>query len=134
MFLFWCPIGYWDDMNLLLLLCLYQLSHAGNGRFHGPSVEVIWDMDQLGILNLSVIRNGRILEPFQLRAICDKCWKKVVKGAGIFCGNFYLRRGQYPPFQRVWYGGCYVEHPKYDLPKSGKEYVGHQEVELEGRY
>ena len=43
-----------------------------------------------------------------------------MKGAGIFCGNFYVGRGQYPPFQRVWYGGCYVDHPKDGFPKSGK--------------
>ena len=97
-------------------------------------MELIGDMEQLGILNLSVSCNGSILEPFQWRGRCDKCWKKLVKDSGIFCGNFYVGRVQCPPFQRVWCGGCYVEHPKDDFPKSGIESRGDWKGELEGRY
>ena len=88
---------------------------------------MIGDVEQLVLLNLSVIRNRRRLDPFKWRGNCDKCRKKVMKGAGIFCGIFYVGRGKYPPCQRVWCGGCYVEHPKYDFPKSGKESVGYWE-------
>ena len=57
-----------------------------------------------------------------------------MKGAGIFCGNLYVGCGKYPPFHRVWYGGCYVEHPKDDFPKSGKESGGDWKGDLEGIY
>ena len=47
---------------------------------------------------------------FRWRGRCDKCQKNIVKGAGIFCGNFFVGRRQYPPCHRVWCGGCYIEH------------------------
>ena len=60
--------------------------------------------------------------------------KEGSERCGIFCGNFYVGRGQYPPCQRVWCGVCYVKQPKDDFPKSGKESRGYWKGELEGRY
>ena len=34
----------------------------------------------------------------------------------------------------MWCRGCYVQHTKDNLPKSGKELGGYWEVGLEGRY
>ena len=59
-------------MNLLYLLCLYQLSHVGNGRVHKPSGEAIRDVDKLGRLNWSVSGNVSSLDPFKCRVIYDK--------------------------------------------------------------
>ena len=91
-------------------------------------------VDHLERLNWIVSRNDIRLEPLKRRGIYDKCWKKVVKSAEIFCGKFCVGRGQDPPCQRVWCVGCYVEHTKDDLLKSGKEYGGDWEGELEGRH
>ena len=71
---------------------------------------------------------------FKWRGIYDKCRNKVVKRAGLFCRNFCVGHGQYPPLQRVWCRGCYVKHLEDDLPKSGKESRGDWEGDLEGRY
>ena len=49
-------------MNLLLLIFLSLLSYTGTGRDHGSFVEVIRDMDQLGISKLSVSGNGSSLD------------------------------------------------------------------------
>ena len=81
-------------MNLLSLICFSLLSHAGTGRVHGKSEEVIGYVEQLGLSNFSVSGNGSNMDPFQWTGICDKCQKKVVKCAGIFCVNFYIGRGQ----------------------------------------
>ena len=88
-------------------------------------MEVIGNVEQLGISNLSVIRNGIIQYPFQRRVSYDKCWKKLVKGVGIICVNFYVGRGQYPPYRGVCCGGCYVKHPKDEFPKYGNESGGY---------
>ena len=80
-----------------------------------------------GRCNWSIRRNGISLDPLKWRGICVKFQKKVVKGADMFCGHFCVGRGQYPPCKMVWCGGCYVKHPKYELPKSGKDYEGFQE-------
>ena len=95
---------------------------------------VIGEVDQLGRSNWNISVNGSRLELLKMGGICDKCRKKVVKGAGIFCGFFCVGRGKYPPRKRVWCGGCYVEYLKYDFPKYGKESVVDWEGELEGRY
>ena len=71
-------------MNLLLLLCFSRLSRSVTGRVHGPSVEMIGFMEQLGVSNWGVIGNWGSLEMFKLRIIWYKCRKKVVKGSGIF--------------------------------------------------
>ena len=55
-------------------------------------MEVIGDMEQLEILKLSVSGNGSSLDPLQWRGSYNKCRKKVMKGAVIFCGNFYVGR------------------------------------------
>ena len=60
--------------------------------------------------------------------------KKVLECEGIFCGKFCVGRGQYLPCQRVWCGGCYVENPKDEFPKSGKRSGRNWEGELKGRY
>ena len=91
------PCWEYENMNLLSLLCLSLLYRAGNGRVHGPSAEVIGDMEQLRLLKWSVSRNGVSLYPLQWRGSCNKCRKKVVKIEGVFCGNFYVGRGQYLP-------------------------------------
>ena len=100
-------------------------------------MEVIGDVGQLDISNFSVSRNGSSLDPFQWRVSCNKCCKKVVKGAGIFCVNLYVGRGQYPPCHRLWYGGCYIKHPKWRM---GDHILAHFQCELchfrnmKGRY
>ena len=95
---------------------------------------MIGDEEKFGISNLSSSGNGSNLDPFQWRGCCDKYRKKVMRGSGIFCGNLYVWCRQYTQCQRVWCGGCYIEHPKDDFPKSGKELEGYWEGELEGRY
>ena len=112
----------------------YRLAHAGTERLHGKYEEVIGDGGELRLYNLSTSGNGRNLDSFQWRGSCDKCQKKLVRGAGIFCEKIYVGRGQYPPCQIVLCRGCYAEHPKDDFSKSGKESGGYWEGELEGRY
>ena len=41
-------------MNFLKFLFFSRFYHAVIGRVHGPSAEVIGDMDQFGILNWNV--------------------------------------------------------------------------------
>ena len=84
-------------MNPLSLIFFSWLSHSVNGRVHGPSEEVIGEVEQLGLSNLGVSNNGGGLDPFQWRGSYEKCRKKLVTVAGIFCGNFYVGRRQYPP-------------------------------------
>ena len=55
-------------------------------------MEVIGDMEQLGKLNWNVSENGIRLDPFKWKGDCDKCWKKLVKDASIFCGNVCVGR------------------------------------------
>ena len=50
----------------------------------------------------------------------------------MFCGNFYLGRGQYPPCQIVWCGFFNAKQLKDEFPKSGKYSGGDWEVYLEG--
>ena len=57
-----------------------------------------------------------------------------MKGVGIFYETFCLVHGQYPLCQMVWYRGCYIEHPKDNITKSGKESGGDWERELESIY
>ena len=91
-------------------------------------MELIGDMGKLGRLKWDLNENEIILDPFKWRLRYNKCWKKVVKGGGIFCGNFCVGCGQYPPCQMLWCGGCYVTHPKYDFHKSWKQSGGDWEV------
>ena len=81
----------------LIIYFFSRLPHAGTGRVHRPSVEVIGDVDHLGCYNWSLSRNGSRLEPFKWRGSCDKFWKKLVNGAGIVYGDFCVRHRKYPP-------------------------------------
>ena len=51
--------------------------------------------------------------------------EKASESRGDILWVFYIKRGQYPPFQMMWYGGCYIEYPENDLPKSGIESGGY---------
>ena len=64
------------------------MSHTGTVRLHETSMGVIGEVDQLGRSNWNISVNGSRLELLKMGGICDKCRKKVVKGAGIFCGFF----------------------------------------------
>jgi hypothetical protein len=35
-------------------------------------------------------------------------------GVGLFCSNFLMHRGSFPPCRNVWRGDCFEAHP-YDL-------------------
>ena len=97
-------------------------------------MEVNGDVYQLEISNCSVSRNGRSLDLFKKRGSWDRCRKKVVKDAGIFCGNLCVGSSQHPPCQKVWYRYCYVKYLKDDLPKSWNYSRGDWKGELEGGY
>ena len=47
---------------------------------------------------------------------CLKCSAIQKRGHGLFCGNFLLARGYYPPCRSVWCGGCYRESPDNNFP------------------
>ncbi len=38
-------------------------------------------------------------------------------GHGLFCGNYLLARGNYPPCRSVWCGKCYRESPNDNFPR-----------------
>jgi hypothetical protein len=38
-------------------------------------------------------------------------------GHGLFCGNYLLARGNYPPCRSVWCGECYRESPNDNFPR-----------------
>ena len=93
-----------------------------------------WGREAVREFELEYKRVWEHNEPFKRRGSCDKCRKKVLKGAGTFYGNFCIGRGQYSPYQMMWCGGCYVEHKKYDSPKFGKYSGGDWKGYLEGIY
>ena len=37
-------------------------------------------------------------------------------GHGLFCGNYLLELGNYPPCRSVWWGECYRESPNDNFP------------------
>ena len=43
-----------------------------------------------------------------------------MRGAGIFCGNFYTGREKFPPCQIMWCVRCYVEKNIDELSKARK--------------
>jgi hypothetical protein len=54
---------------------------------------------------------------------CSTIWKQ---GHGLFCGNFLLARGSYPPCGSVWCGKCYkesrIDHfPRLDDNQNGSD-------------
>ena len=127
---FWVLGEHEPPIIALFLPIVSRRNWKGTVTIHGSD----WGRGRVRQLNWSVSGNGISLDLFKWRGIREKCRKKVVKDTGIFFGNFCLGRGRYPPCEMVWCGGCYLEHPKYELPQSGKEYGGDWERDLEGRY
>ena len=50
-------------------------------------------------------------------AHCLECSKIRKGGHGLFCGNFLLRRGSFPPCKAAWCGKCYQESPNDNFPR-----------------
>ncbi len=48
---------------------------------------------------------------------CQECLTIRRRGHGLFCGNFLLVRGNYPPCRSVWCGKCYRESPNDHFPR-----------------
>ena len=96
-----------------------QGSDWGHRTFRALEIECKQEWEQPG--------------PIPMEGNLQQVLKEGSERCGIFCGNFYVGRGQYPPCQRVWCGVCYVKQPKDDFPKSGKESRGDRKGELEGR-
>ena len=48
---------------------------------------------------------------------CRECSTIRRRGHGLFCGNFLLPRGDYPPCRSVWCGKCYRESPNDNFPR-----------------
>ena len=51
---------------------------------------------------------------------CDGFQSRVVGCAGLFCGNFCTRRGQFYLCKMMWCRRCYVKHNGDGFPKAGK--------------
>ena len=47
---------------------------------------------------------------------CLECSAIRKRCHGLFCGNFLLAQGNYPPCRSVWCGGCYRESPDNNFP------------------
>lgn len=50
------------------------------------------------------------------KGMCRGCGKVRRNGAGVFCSNFLMPRGSFPPCRNVWCGDCYVPHPNDPFP------------------
>ena len=85
--------GLGEHGPLIIAFFLLIVSHR-KWRVHETSAEVSGDVDQFGRLDWNVRGNRRSLDSFKWRGRSDKCRKKVVKGAGIFCRNVCVRREQ----------------------------------------
>jgi hypothetical protein len=48
---------------------------------------------------------------------CQQCLMTRKQGHGLFCGNFLLAWGNYPPCRIVWCGACYRESPNNNFPR-----------------
>jgi hypothetical protein len=48
---------------------------------------------------------------------CQECLATRKQGHGLFCGNFLLARGNYPPCRSVWCGTCYRKSPNDNFPR-----------------
>ena len=48
---------------------------------------------------------------------CLECSAIRKQGHGLFCRNFLLAWGNYPPCRSVWCGGCYRESPDDNFPR-----------------
>ena len=65
---------------------------------------------------------------------CVVCGKTRRGGVGIFCRNFCVGRGGFPPCMNVWCGGCYRESPTDPFPRMEQNDVEDEsEVLLEGK-
>ncbi len=51
------------------------------------------------------------------RGSCVRCGKIRKGGHGLFCGNFLLGRGTFPPCRNVWCGECYREASDDRFPR-----------------
>ena len=61
-------------------------------------------------------------------------WKAIVKGVGLFCGNFCTGRGPYPPCQMMWCVCCYTDELDNIFPYGERGVEGYWESEVERRY
>eukprot|EP00956_Cyclotella_meneghiniana_P043382 scaffold267197_cov149-Cyclotella_meneghiniana.AAC.1 len=50
------------------------------------------------------------------KGTCRGCGKVRKNGAGLFCSNFLMQRGSFPPCMNVWCGECYKAHPNDPFP------------------
>ena len=48
---------------------------------------------------------------------CLECSMLRRRGHGLFCGNFLLKRGSFPPCKAVWCGKCYRELANDNFPR-----------------
>ncbi len=69
---------------------------------------------------------------------CRECLTIWKRGHRLFCGNFLLPRGNYPPCRSVRCGTCYKESPNNNFPRLDHQQSGSDlEVDLaymQGRY
>ena len=66
------------------------------------------------------------------KGACQVCGKLRRRGAGIFCSNFLLARGPFPPCNNVWCGECYRPATLDPFPVQeldGEEDAGDLEVD-----
>lgn len=56
---------------------------------------------------------------YSWRALCRKCGTPLRNGAGLFCSNFLLSRGIFPPCMNAWCGDCFTAFPSDPFPVQG---------------
>ena len=64
---------------------------------------------------------------------CLECSTIRKQGHGLFCGNFLLARGSYPPCGSVWCGKCYKESRNDHFPRLNNNQNG-SDLEVDAAY
>ena len=52
-------------------------------------------------------------------AACRRCGQTLKNGVGLFCSNFLMSKGSFPPCANAWCGSCYRSFPTDPFPQQG---------------
>jgi|SaaInl85LU_5_DNA_1037374.scaffolds.fasta_scaffold15347_4 hypothetical protein len=115
---FWERSQHESLIIAIVLLTNTLFTHTGA---HGWSEKQICSMlSQQNLRRVSNMRNKVEQENFlSWQGACVHCGKIRRAGVGLFCSNFLLQRGTFPPCAcvNVWCGECYEEDVQDPFPR-----------------